>query len=237
MQGDGDDVYPVKWRFFGHDLRPDYTFYIYPAHVWATNQILLTRKGVPGYILQRNGLLSGLFAYSTNFILNNWELFGDPDAEYEDPRGKYWFYLTVGLWNPLNILVVRTQCVEFPMRFSRALADMVKVDGLRMFYRGFFPIFTGQVQLWFFMQLAFLAEGRTHPAVCGGLFLMGCAAAHPWYLAGMRVQYARFHPTPIQREAYSNTFKAILYVKETQGVAALWRGFVPALLIYSATYY
>lgn len=81
------------------------------------------------------------------------------------------------------------QCVEFPIKKMRyALADMIKNDSFRMFYRGLFPIFTGQVQLWFFMQLSYNFEGfRYGPFLCGSLFLLGCAAAHPWYLIGMRI--------------------------------------------------
>lgn len=89
---------------------------------------------------------NGLLPYTFNHVLNNWEIFGDPDQEYDDPRGKYWFYFTVMLWNPLNILIVRMQCVEFEHRkFRKAMADMVKNDGIKMFYKGFFAIFTGQV--------------------------------------------------------------------------------------------
>jgi len=89
-------------------------------------------------------LFSGLVPYTLNHLLNNSEIFGDPDAEYTDPKGKYWFYLTVGLWNPLNILVVRMQCVEFPIRkFHQAAWDMIKNDSYRMFYRGLLPLFTG----------------------------------------------------------------------------------------------
>ena len=183
--------------------------------MWATNQILFPKPGTLSKVVRGNGLFSGLLAYSANHVLNNWEVFGDPDAEYEDARGKYWFWFSVSLWNPLNLLIVRKQCLEFPLSLRQAIVDMVKNDRHRMFYRGFLPLFTGQVQLWFFMQLAFLVEGQVHPAVCGGLFLLGCAAAHPWYVAGMRVQYARFHPASMQRKAYSNTFKAILYIKET----------------------
>jgi hypothetical protein len=96
------------------------------------------------------------------------------------------------MWNPLNILVVRMQCVEYPHRQSlfKAAGDMIRKDRLRMFYRGYFPNFTAQVQLWFFMQIAYYLEDintRFTPYLCGALFLMGCAACHPWYLIGMRV--------------------------------------------------
>ena len=43
--------------------------------------------------------------------------------------------------------------------------------------------------------------------------------AHPWYLVGMRIQYNRFQPPfesgVMHKEAYRNTLKAILYIKET----------------------
>ena len=85
----------------------------------------------------------GLTPYVVNHLLNNIEPFGDPDQEFADPKGQYWFYLTIFLWNPLNILIVRMQCIEFPHRkFRKALIDMIKNDRISMFYRGLFPIFT-----------------------------------------------------------------------------------------------
>jgi hypothetical protein len=89
-------------------------------------------------------LFYGITPYALNHLLNNNEIFGDPDEEYADPRGKYWFYFTVGLWNPFNILIVRMQCVEFPIRkLHKAAWDMIKNDSYRMFYKGLLPIFTG----------------------------------------------------------------------------------------------
>lgn len=159
-----------KWRLLGYDLRPDYTLYIYPVHVWATNRILHTmisrdmeyyKKGAGalqrgrsplglfrdvGHITRLYGpaaFFNGITAYTINHVLNNWEIFGDPDAEFKDENGQYWFYCTILLWNPLNILIVRMQCLEFPYKKLRyAFTDMVKNDGYRMFYRGLFPIFT-----------------------------------------------------------------------------------------------
>lgn len=145
----------------------------------------------------------GLSPYLLNYIFNNLEIFGDPDHEIVDKRGKYWFYFTILLWNPLNILVVRMQCVEFPHpKLRHAVLDMLKHDSYRMFYKGLVPIFTGQVQLYFFMTIAntvnnFYSESKYTPYVCLGLFLAGCAMAHPWYLIGMRVQYnSRFDLLP-----------------------------------------
>ena len=54
-----------------------------------------------------SAFLNGLTAYTINHLLNNTEFFGDPDQEYADSKGQYWFYFTMLLWNPLNILIVR----------------------------------------------------------------------------------------------------------------------------------
>lgn len=164
-----DDILYKKWRFLGYDLRPDYTLYIYPIHVWATNRMLHTmiardltyhlkhkKSLMPSigrdaqHIYRMHGPLaffSGITPYLANHLLNNLELFGDPDEEFADARGKYWFYFTMLFWNPLNIMIVRMQCVEFPYKrdFRGAWMDMVKNDGYKMFYKGFFAIFTGQV--------------------------------------------------------------------------------------------
>lgn len=37
-----EDLVFRKWKLLGYELRPDYTLYIYPVHVWATNRILHT---------------------------------------------------------------------------------------------------------------------------------------------------------------------------------------------------
>ena len=69
----------------------------------------------------------GLTPYLINHLLHNVEIFGNPDSEYADPRGKYWFYFTMLLWNPLNILVVRMQCLDYPhSKFRHAVVDMFK---------------------------------------------------------------------------------------------------------------
>ncbi|TNV76418.1 hypothetical protein FGO68_gene363 [Halteria grandinella] len=182
---------------------------------------------------------SGIVPYATNHVLNNLEIFGDTDSQYADPMGKKWLYFTLLFSNPLNIMIVRMQCVEFPLRSLRAAwVDMVKNDGLKMFYKGLFPTFTGQILLWLFVGLAANLEDLNSyytPYLCGTVFLMGCAACHPWQLIGMRIQYQRF--SMFHKEGYSNTLKGILFVKQTQGLKGLWRGFLPAMLINGSTYY
>ena len=54
-----------------------------------------------------SAVFNGFTAYTINNLLNNTEFFGDPDQEFADPKGQYWFYFTMLLWNPLNILIVR----------------------------------------------------------------------------------------------------------------------------------
>lgn len=82
--------------------------------------------------------------YVGNFLFNHLEVFGTSDKEYEHEKGYYWFMFTLAMWNPLNILIVRMQCLDYPHRkFRKALWDMVTVDKHRMFYRGFVPVFMG----------------------------------------------------------------------------------------------
>jgi hypothetical protein len=97
-------------------------------------------KGLFGW----RALFFGLTPYTINNFTNNVEFFESTDAEFEHKYGFYWFLFTVALWNPLNILTVRMQCVDFPIRkFRHALWDMIKHDRLSMFYRGLFPVFAG----------------------------------------------------------------------------------------------
>lgn len=52
--------------------------------------------------------------------------------------------ISLAMWNPLNIMIVRMQCLDYPYRkFRKALWDMITVDRHRMLYRGFLPIFMG----------------------------------------------------------------------------------------------
>ena len=77
-----------------------------------------------------------------NYFFNNVELFGSTDEEYEHPIGRYWFYFSVAFSNPVNLLVVRMQSVDFEhRRLHRAAWDMIKNDRISMFYRGLFPVF------------------------------------------------------------------------------------------------
>ena len=105
-----DDIQLKNWNLFGYEVRPDYTMYIYPAHVWATNRILHTmisreliqhnqqkNKGMVTSMfrdlrhIQRmhgiSALYNGFTAYTINHLLNNTEFFGDPDQEFADPKG------------------------------------------------------------------------------------------------------------------------------------------------------
>ena len=53
-------------------------------------------RGIKGYFY-------GLVPYSIGYLLNNVSLFKTPDEEYENAYGKYWFYISIFLWNPVNI--------------------------------------------------------------------------------------------------------------------------------------
>eukprot|EP00347_Sterkiella_histriomuscorum_P019673 403340724 len=187
------------------------------------------------------GYLFGLTPYMTNFLFNHLEIFGNSDEEWNHETGWYWFILTIGVWNPLNIMIVRMQCLDYPHRkFRNALKDMIMHDKHRMFYRGLTPVFMGQVYLYLSMSAAEYVDQNNvpySPALCLGLFLMGALAAQPFYVVGMRVQYGRFHNELLQRQAYNNWLTAVTYIKQTKGMKGFWAGFVPSLFIYGATYF
>lgn len=87
---------------------------------------------------------SGIVPYGFNFLFNHVSYFGSVDEEYEDENGFYWLIFSFMLWNPLNIMIVRMQCLDFPHRkFRNALIDMIKHDRHRMLYAGLVPIFVG----------------------------------------------------------------------------------------------
>ena len=86
-------------------------------------------------------LFFGISPALISYINNNLQIYGDLEEEYNSKWGYYWFYLSVFLWNPLSILIVRMQCVDFPYRkLSDAFVDMLKHDRHRMFYTGLIPI-------------------------------------------------------------------------------------------------
>lgn len=235
------------------NFEPDFSMYIYPMHVLSTNRILntiISRKenfrgpklfddlkdvyrlrGLKGYFF-------GIVPYSLNYFMNNVQFFGNADEEFNDPQGYKWFVLTMLLWNPINILIVRMQSLEFSHRqFRKALLDMIRVDRFRMFYTGFFPIFYGQLLLRVCMQAATIIEPWNHkstPFLCGSLFIVGCLLSHPFYLIGMRVQYGRFHQREIERQASKNIFTQIAFLKSLKDKRQFYKGFVPAFFIYVA---
>ena len=55
--------------------------------------------------------------------------------------------LNLMLFGPGTILMIRMQCIDFPYRnqFLKSTFDMVKNDGIRMFYRGIPVILVGQL--------------------------------------------------------------------------------------------
>ncbi|CDW89502.1 UNKNOWN [Stylonychia lemnae] len=231
-------------------INNDYSLPIYPIHVLSTNRILdtiISRNEVnkPAsnmYKLRGIGAyFAGFVPYSINFFFNNVEFQYKADEEVNHPLANYYLISTIALWNPINIMIVRMQCLDYPIRkFRGALWDMIKHDKHRMLYSGIAPIFAGQAYLY---CAIIAAESMTSfgykyaPEVSLGLFLTSCLFAHPLFLIGMRVQYGRFHATQIQREAYKNWFNALVYIKNQQGSRAFYKGFAPAMFIYTAMHY
>lgn len=147
------------------------------------------------------GYFYGLVPYTLNFLCSNTSFYGEPDVEITHRIGKYWFFISLLLWNPLNILIVRMQNIDYPLRkFRHAFADMLKHEPIRMFYKGLVPIMMGQIYLHSALSLAEYAKIKMHQYKIKYadytfplFFLMGCLVAHPFYLLGMKVQNGPFH--------------------------------------------
>ena len=99
---------------------------------------------------------------------------------------------TAMILNAANIVIVRMQNVDYRNRKSllNSIADLVRIDKHRMFYRGLMPISLGCFYLsntchgmQMFRRDDSLASNYIWPFV----FLVGAAIAHPFYLLGMRV--------------------------------------------------
>jgi len=65
-------------------------------------------------------------------------------------------------------------------------------------------------------------------------FFIATLLAHPFMLVSMRVQCAHFNKTDQLKQAYKNSFRAIRFIKSTQGIKGFYAGFGPGFLIYSA---
>ena len=127
------------------DFKEDYTLLLYPFHVLSTNRILesiISRNRKEDKTIRMfsdfkdikklhglRGFYLGLSPYLLNYGLNNIEFFGNSDEELEHPLGKYWFGFSIALWNPVNMLIVRMQCLDYEHRKLRhAVRDMIKHD-------------------------------------------------------------------------------------------------------------
>jgi hypothetical protein len=134
--------------------------FIYPIHILATNRILstvisrhnqdLTFRSIKDIkdIYRLRGIKAffyGLFPYTLNFVFANTNIKIDPPMIKSEIGLIAMSLLT---YNPLNILIVRMQCLEYPHRKLRnALTDMIIRDRLSMFYRGFLSIICGQMYI------------------------------------------------------------------------------------------
>ena len=143
----------------GIKITPDFTMLIYPIHVLSTNRIINTiiyRKNPKSKFRALDDLRTmyriqgvrafflGLVPYSITAFINHTEYFSSQDGEVGDDVGNFWFFFGLLMWNPLNILCVRMQCVDFPHKKLRhAVKDMIKKDRLSLLYKGMVPIFLG----------------------------------------------------------------------------------------------
>jgi hypothetical protein len=64
--------------------------------------------------------------------------------------------------------------------------------------------------------------------------LMGALIAHPFYLIGIRTQAAPFARTQNLRDAQRNSMRTAFYLLKSK---QLYRGFIPALAMYSLMVY
>jgi hypothetical protein len=143
-----------------------------------------------------------------------------------------------GCINVLNLLSVRCQNIDYKHHKSLLLAsiDTLKVDRHRIFYKGLYPSMLGMSIL--YVTVDFMNVLR-HPSSLASHFLwplifgVGTAIAHPCFVLSVRVMTSQHHRN---NRSHLNTFTAALELSR-QGISGYYRGYVPALFIYTAYHF
>ena len=121
--------------------------------------------------------------------------------------------------------------------FYGVLSQTVKVEGLKIFYKGFIPFILQGLPMVPLFILSTLKEtrGENHKLYAFPSALAGLLFSHP--LNVIAVKLWSLHHSQVEREAYRNTMRAILYTAKTEGLLGFYRGFVPMTIIKAAIYH
>ena len=117
-------------------------------------------------------------------------------------------------------------------------SEMVKNEGLSIFYKGFFPIFVSAVALIPFYALSRWEDFREyHAKYAFPSGLAGLLLSHPFYVIALKLYCGSLYHTQVEREAYRNTMRAVLYTAKTEGLFGFYRGFVPKTITTAACFH
>ena len=61
--------------------------------------------------------------------------------------------------------------------------------------------------------------------------------SHPFIVIARKVQYGPVYKSALERNVYSNVFKAGIYTMKSEGVKGFYRGLVPSMIVYNSYYF
>ena len=112
---------------------------------------------------------------------------------------------------------------------------MVRQEGLGVFKIGFFPFLVSQFMLYgsfevmkFCMDESLFNIEYTWPV----LYLTAAMTAHAYVVLATRMYVSRF-TNPSEQITYTSTYRLMRFSMDSAGYKSLFRGFTPALVIYS----
>ena len=172
-------------------------------------------------------------------------LFNGPDFESLNPSlekyfSSYKLAASFLLLNPLSIICTRMQFVDSVMNksFYGVFSETVKGEGLSIFYRGLFPnVLSAITMIPFYVLSKWEGLREYHKKYAFPSALAGLLLSHPFYVIGVKLFAGSLHHTQVEREAYRNTMRAVLYTAKTEGLLGFYRGFVPMTIVRAACFY
>ena len=139
------------------------------------------------------------------------------------------------------MLATRMQWMEYKHKFNlrKSIADMVKNDGMAMFYRGLIPTLNAQIFVFIAIEtsrkLAFEFKMKGTEYFWPLLVSVGLLYAHPQTILAQKVYCGRYTHPRIQH-VYTNSLKILLEIYKKGGPKSLYVGFGPSIFVYLISY-
>jgi hypothetical protein len=181
----------------------------------------------------------GFFPFMTEHLFIGAD-FESVNPSLEKYFSSYKLTASLLLLNPLAIICTRMQLIDSVINksFYGVISETIKGEGLSIFCRGFFSNVLSAIPVIPFYILS-KEEGlrEYHKKYAFPSALAGLLLSHPFYLIAVKLFAGSLHHTQVERDAYRNTMRAVLYTAKTEGLFGFYRGFVPMTIVRAACFH